>query len=52
MQLKNDVSVEKDCPMAELAENAPVQGSVRKNKRRILIFCVESLLNEGLVALL
>jgi len=38
--------------MAELAENAPVQGSVRKNKRRILIFCVVSLLNVGLVALL
>jgi len=38
--------------MAELAENAPVQGSVRKNKRRILIFCVVSLLNVGLVTLL
>ncbi len=38
--------------MAELAENAPVQRSVRKNKRRILIFCVISLLNVGLVALL
>jgi cytochrome c biogenesis protein CcmG/thiol:disulfide interchange protein DsbE len=40
--------------MAELAENAPVQESVRKNKRRrrILIFCVVSLLNVGLLALL
>ena len=38
--------------MAELAKNAPVQGSVRKNKRRILIFCVVSLLNVGLVTLL
>ena len=38
--------------MAELTENAPVQGSARKNKRRILIFCVVSLLNVGLVALL
>ncbi len=40
--------------MPELAENAPVQGSVRKNKirRRILIFCVVSLLNVGLLALL
>ena len=40
--------------MSELAENAPVQGSVRKNKlrRRMLIFCVVSLFNVGLVALL
>jgi len=40
--------------MPELAENAPVQGSVRKNKlrRRILIFCVVSLLNVGLLVLL
>src|SRR5712692_7133009 len=43
-----------DCHMPELAENAPVQGSVHKNKRRrrILIFCVVSLLNMGLLALL
>ena len=35
-------------------ENAPVQGSVRKNKRRrrTLIFCVVSLFNVGLLALL
>jgi cytochrome c biogenesis protein CcmG/thiol:disulfide interchange protein DsbE len=40
--------------MSELAENAPVQESVRKNKRRrrIVIFCVVSLLNVGLVALI
>ncbi len=40
--------------MPEFAENAPVQGSVHKNKRRrrILIFCVASLLNMGLLALL
>lgn len=40
--------------MTELAENAPVQESVRKNKRRrrIVIFCVVSLLNVGLVALI
>src|ERR1700736_4241064 len=40
--------------MPELAENAPVQESVRKNKRRrrIVIFCVVSLLNVGLLALL
>ncbi len=40
--------------MSELAENAPVQESVRKNKRRrgILILCVVSLLNVGLLALL
>jgi cytochrome c biogenesis protein CcmG/thiol:disulfide interchange protein DsbE len=40
--------------MPELAENAPVQGSALKNKRRrrILIFCVVSLLNVGLLALI
>jgi len=40
--------------MSELAENAPVQGSVHKNKRRrrVLIFCVVSLLNVGILALL
>lgn len=40
--------------MPELAENAPVQESVPKDKRRrrILIFCVVSLLNVGLLALL
>src|SRR6266446_6207376 len=40
--------------MSELAENAPVQEPVRKNKRRrrILIFCVVSLVNVGLLALL
>lgn len=40
--------------MSELAENAPVKGSVRKNKRRrrMLIFCVVSLLNVGILALL
>ncbi len=40
--------------MPELAENAPVQGSVRNNKRRrrILIFCMVSLLNMGLLALI
>ncbi len=40
--------------MPELAENAPVQESVQKNKRRrrILIFCVVSLLNVGLLVLL
>jgi cytochrome c biogenesis protein CcmG/thiol:disulfide interchange protein DsbE len=40
--------------MPELAENAPVQESVSKNKRkrRILIFCVVSLLNVGLLALI
>ncbi len=40
--------------MPEFAENAPVQGSVRKNKRRrrMLIFCVVSLLNVGLLALI
>jgi len=38
--------------MSELAENAPVQGSVFKNKRRrrILIFCAVSLVNLGLLA--
>ena len=40
--------------MPELAENAPVQESVSKNKRkrRILIFCGVSLLNVGLLALI
>src|SRR5947207_5417523 len=40
--------------MPELAENAPVQESMQKNKRRrrILIFCVVSLLNVGLLVLL
>ena len=40
--------------MSELAENAPVQESVRKNKRRrrIVIFCVVSLVNVGLLALI
>ena len=40
--------------MPEIAENAPAQESVRKHKRRrrMLIFCVVSLLNVGLLALL
>ena len=40
--------------MRELANNAPVPESVRNNRRRrrILIFCVVSLLNVGLVALI
>lgn len=40
--------------MPEIAENAPVHISARKNRRgrRILIFCVVSLLNVGLLALL
>ncbi len=40
--------------MPELPENAPVKGSVRNNKRRrrILIFCVVSLFNVGLLALI
>lgn len=40
--------------MRELVNNAPVPESVRNNKRRrrILIFCVVSLLNVGLVALI
>ncbi len=39
--------------MPELSESAPLPGSVRNNKRRrrILIFCVLSLLNVGLLAL-
>jgi len=43
-----------DQHMPELAENAPVQESVRKNKRkrRILIFSLVSLVNIGLLALL
>jgi len=54
LQQKNGESVEVDGQMPELAENAPVQESVRKNKRRrrILIFCVVSLLNVGLLVLL
>ncbi|HEX9134007.1 MAG TPA: TlpA disulfide reductase family protein [Ktedonobacteraceae bacterium] len=40
--------------MPELAKSAPVQEAVRNNKRRrkILIFCVVSLLNVGLLALI
>jgi len=40
--------------MSELAQNASVKESVRKNKRkrRIVIFCVVSLLNVGLLALI
>ncbi|HYX48248.1 MAG TPA: TlpA disulfide reductase family protein [Ktedonobacteraceae bacterium] len=40
--------------MSELAEDATVQGSVRekKHKRRIIIFCVISLLNVGLLVLI
>lgn len=40
--------------MSELAENVPVQGSVRgpKHRHRILIFCAVSLLNIGLLALI
>src|SRR5438552_19185170 len=40
--------------MSEVVENAPVQESVRKNKRRrrIVIFCVVSLVNVGLLALI
>ena len=38
--------------MPELAENTPIQESVRKRRRRILIFSVVSLLNIGLLALL
>lgn len=40
--------------MSELAGNAPVQESVRNNKhrRRIVIFCVVSLLNVALLALI
>jgi len=43
-----------DSHMSEIAENTPVQESVRKNKhrRRIVIFCVVSLLNVGLLALI
>src|ERR1700731_3194665 len=46
------MKVDGDTP--ELAENAPVQEPVRKNKRnrRILIFCVVSLINVGLLVLL
>jgi len=40
--------------MSKLAENVPVQGSIRKNKRRrsILIWCGVSLLNIALLAFL
>jgi cytochrome c biogenesis protein CcmG/thiol:disulfide interchange protein DsbE len=43
-----------DSHMLEPTANIPVQGSVRKNrgKRRILIFCVVSLSNVGLLAFL
>ena len=43
-----------DFHMSELAQNASVKESVRKNKRkrRIVIFCVVSLLNVGLLALI
>jgi cytochrome c biogenesis protein CcmG, thiol:disulfide interchange protein DsbE len=52
VQLKYGLSVEMDCSMSELAENAPVDGSVLKNKRgrRILIFCAVSVINVGLLA--
>jgi cytochrome c biogenesis protein CcmG, thiol:disulfide interchange protein DsbE len=54
VQLKNGVLIEMDCRMPELTKNAPVPESVRNNKRRrrILIFCVVSLLNVGLLALI
>ena len=43
-----------DIHMSEIAENTPVQESVRKNtrRRRIVIFCVVSLVNVGLLALI
>jgi cytochrome c biogenesis protein CcmG, thiol:disulfide interchange protein DsbE len=43
-----------DFQMSEIAENAFVQESAQKNrrKRRIVIFCVVSLLNVGLLALI
>jgi cytochrome c biogenesis protein CcmG, thiol:disulfide interchange protein DsbE len=43
-----------DSHMPELAENATIQGSEHRNKRRrrILIFCGVSLLNVGLLALI
>ena len=43
-----------DFHVSELAQNTPVQESVRKNKhkRRIVIFCVVSLLNIGLLGLI
>jgi len=52
--MKIGISVEMDFHMRELTENAPVQGSVLKNKRRlrILIFSAVSLLNVGLLAFL
>ena len=43
-----------DCRMSEVAENAHAQELVPKNKRRrrILVFCVVSLINVGLLALI
>jgi cytochrome c biogenesis protein CcmG, thiol:disulfide interchange protein DsbE len=43
-----------DCRMTELAKNAPASEAERNNKRRrkIIIFCVVSLLNVGLLALI
>ena len=42
-----------DSDTSELAENAPVQEPApKKRKRRILIFCVVSLINVGLLVLL
>jgi thiol-disulfide isomerase/thioredoxin len=38
--------------MSESAENAPAQGSVQRNKRRLLLFCGVILLNVGLLVLL
>jgi cytochrome c biogenesis protein CcmG/thiol:disulfide interchange protein DsbE len=40
--------------MSELAENVPVQGSVRghKHRHKILLFCAVSLLNIGLLVLI
>lgn len=38
--------------MLEASENTPVIGSKLKNKRRIIIFCVASLINVGLLVLL
>jgi cytochrome c biogenesis protein CcmG/thiol:disulfide interchange protein DsbE len=54
VQLKNRIPLEVDSHMSEFAEIAPAQGPMRKNKRRrsMLIFCVVSLLNVGLLALL
>src|SRR5947209_12174199 len=43
-----------DCRMSEVAENAPAQelGPKNKRRRRILVFCVVSLINVGLLALI